>query len=264
LKPLKLYEKLPTRIKRQLNKLYTYFPDRTIITDIDGITYKLDLSKLVHSQMYFYGYWEKYTTKLFDKYIIPGMTVMDIGASTGVHTLRMAKLVGITGLVYAFEPSNWMYERLCENISLNNFHNIVVEKFALSEVDAKAIFLSEQHDRVDKKQNSREYIKMDYVKLDTYVKRMTINKIDFIKIDVDGYETRVLEGAKQTIKKNLPIMVIEMGRGLQEAYERSLEELITLLESFGYKFYNEKTEEEYQNLIESLPEKASVNVLCKV
>ena len=260
----KLYERLPASVKKQLNKLYRYFPDREVTINIDGIWYKLDLSKLVHAQIYFYGYWEKYTSIVFEKYIKPGMTVLDIGASTGVHTLRMAKLAGETGKVYAFEPSDWMHERLLNNIKLNDFKNIVTEKIALSEVTKKALYLSEQHDRVDKKPNPRKYIRMQYMKLDDYFAKGRITALDFIKMDVDGYECRILEGATKTIKKYKPIMIIEIGKGLQEAYDRSLEELLNLLKSFGYKFYDEKTEKEYKLLVDALPDNASVNVLCRM
>jgi len=196
-----------------------------------------------------------------NKYIKPGMTVFDIGASTGVHTLRMAKLAK---KVYAFEPSDWMHERLLQNISLNNFKNVVTNKVALSDVNGRALYCSEEHDRVDKKPNERKYIKMDYVRLDDYVKENNIKALDFIKIDVDGFECRILEGGAKTIKKYKPIMIIEIGKGLQEQFGRTLSLLITMLKSFGYKFYDEKTEKEYESLVDALPDNASINVLCMV
>jgi len=259
----KIYEKLPAKIKKQVNKLYTYFPDREVTIEIDGIWYRLDLSKLVHAQIYYYGYWEKYTSLILEKYIKPDMTVLDIGASTGVHTLRMAKLAN-HGLVYAFEPSDWMYERLLRNINLNNFRNIITEKIALGDETKTAPYLSEQHDRVDKKPNPRETIQIQYMKLDDYFAEGRIKALDFIKMDVDGFECRILEGGIETIKKYKPLMIIEIGKNIQEAYGRSLRKMIDLLSSLGYKFYNERTEEEYKSLIDELPEDATVNVLCKV
>lgn len=82
--------------------------------------------------------WEKYKTELFKKIITQGMTVVDIGASIGYYTLIAAKLVGKTGVVYAFEPEPCNYELLIKNIELNGFTNIVPIKKAVSNRHGKA------------------------------------------------------------------------------------------------------------------------------
>lgn len=243
---------LPLFIRKRLLKLYKYLPrsKKTIIKEIDGVTYALDMSRMVHSQMYHYGVWEPYTTKIIKEFVKPGMTVMDIGASSGVHTLRMAKLVGETGRVIAFEPSDWMYDKLQRNLKLNSFDNILVEKVALSDFVGTGDLLSTQHGKIGT--TIKEHIiSMTFATLDSY----KLNKLDFIKIDTDGYELSILMGAKKTLKKHHPVMIVEFRPGL-------INNMVDILSGLGYKFYSEETLEEYSKE-EVLNIKEVINVLCK-
>ncbi|GAF90493.1 unnamed protein product, partial [marine sediment metagenome] len=126
-----IYQKLPKSIRKRTVNWYRYLPrsNKTVIKEIDGVKYELDLSRLVHSQMYHYGVWEPDTTNIINKFVGRGMTCFDIGASSGVHTLRMASLTGTKGKVYAFEPSDWMFEKLMRNLELNrHIHHIIVSE----------------------------------------------------------------------------------------------------------------------------------------
>jgi len=246
-----LYKHLPTTIKRKTNRLYKYLPrsKKIVIKKIDGITYQLDLSRLSHAQIYHYGCWEKYTTEIIKKNVKEGMTVLDIGASSGVHTLRLAKLVGKKGKVYAFEPSSWMIKRLLKNIELNNFLNVIVTKVALSNTNEKGKIMGTTHGRLGIKNPTSEDIEED---------------IDFIKVDVDGYECKIVKGGLKTLKKFKPLMVIELSKKYQEKFGESVEELIGLLKSVGYSFYKEQTLEKYtEEELDKETTEGVINVLCK-
>ena len=88
-----------------------------------------------------------------------------------------------------------------------------------------------------------------------------------MKIDVDGYETKVIEGGENSLKRFKPMIIIEMGKDIQERYGDSLEKLINLLSSMGYSFFNERTMEKYPTdlaLLLDVPKKSTVNVFCRV
>lgn len=94
---------------------------RYVIATIDRINYDLDLHEYIDSALYFRGCFEPTTTAAIKRLCRPGMTILDIGANVGAHTLRFAKLVGERGRVVAFEPMPWPRARLQRNLELNDF-----------------------------------------------------------------------------------------------------------------------------------------------
>ncbi|HEX75388.1 MAG TPA: FkbM family methyltransferase [Dehalococcoidia bacterium] len=268
------YVKLPVKpFRGVLGRLYWKYKksnrDRTVMATIGGITYELDLNELIDNSIYYEGCFELFTTAVIDKYVKSGMTVFDIGANIGGHTLRCAKLVGRSGKVIAFEPMPWAFSKLKRNVELNDFNNIVFEKFALSNVTGrqcvyfKSSWGLEGRSALDS-EGSRE---VDFITLDEYVEGNNISKIDFIKLDVDGYEYKVVRGGVNSIKKFKPVMIIEFGKWTLRKYGDSLEDLIDLLASLGYSFYSEKGLSRYRRkklLLDAIPEHgATINVLCK-
>ena len=94
-----------------------------------------------------------------------------------------------------------------------------------------------------------------------------IQGIDFIKLDVDGYEYKVIQGGVNTIKKFNPIMIVEFGKyTLKKKSGHRLEDLIDLLSSLGYSFYSAENLKQYrskQSLLRAVPSDKTINVLCK-
>lgn len=121
-----------------------------------------------------------------------GELVLDIGANIGYYTLLMSKMVGESGKVYAFEPEPKNFEILQKNIKLNNANNVVIEKLALSDkVGRSFIALSEdsgQH-RI-----SDSGLEIQTTTIDEYFGN---KKIDFIKMDAEGSEGKILRGMSQ-------------------------------------------------------------------
>ncbi|GAH33185.1 unnamed protein product [marine sediment metagenome] len=255
-----IYQKLPKSVHSRTVNWYRFLPrsKKIVIHEIDGIRYELDLSRLVHSQMYHYGVWEPDTTNIINKYVRRGMVCLDIGASSGVHTLRMAKLVGKKGKVYAFEPSDWMFEKLMRNIELNRrYHGIIItEKIALFSFDRKGKFETTEHGKIGRPIDE-PMIDMDFMCIDSYVKKMGIKKLDFVKIDTDGYEAEIFEGAEKTLKKYQPMMIVEFRPSLTK-------QLIDILSSYGYTFYRADTFQKYteEELVKDIKKEVK-NVLCR-
>jgi hypothetical protein len=74
---------------------------KTVTAEIAGNWYELELSQLIDNFMFFEGSWEEEVTTCLARYAAPGMTVLDIGANIGAHTLHLARDVGETGQVIA-------------------------------------------------------------------------------------------------------------------------------------------------------------------
>jgi FkbM family methyltransferase len=213
-------------------------PQDIILANIQGSKMYIDpKDESIGVPMLVEGY-EKNETKLFKKYIKENMGVIDIGANIGYYSLLAAKLVGKNGKVYAFEPETANYKMLLKNIEINGYKNIVSEQKALSNKNGKTnLFLSKVNcgePSFCKLNISTDdgFIEVETIRLDDVIKD---TRIDFIKMDVQGAEGLVLEGAENILKNNnLKIMMEFWPAGLSNM-GTDPQRLLTKLQQNGFK-----------------------------
>jgi len=219
LKPVKFLLRPIHRYYKNLNQ-YRYKNKRVIVTR-DGIKYELELNEMIDNTIFYEGKFEPQTTKALQSLCKPNMVVLDVGANIGCHTLRMARIVGPTGKVVAFEPTTWAFEKLKRNCDLNHLNNVVLEKLALS--DERSLKDVRMYNRWPVQPTigmagklhpiHRGYGEMETVEfltLDEYVMSKRYGHVDLIKVDVDGYEAKFIRGAKKVMKTLRPILVMEL------------------------------------------------------
>jgi FkbM family methyltransferase len=159
----------------------------------------------------------------------------------------MAKLADASGKVYAFEPTNWYRERLTWHVNANHFEDrIEVIPFGLSncretlEIEIDNISATLHQIRAAKPEDLfKENIEMDT--LDALNARMKFDPIDFVKVDIDGHEPFMLEGAQDFFRRNLPIMVIEFSQISLDVAGSDVREVKKKLDDMGYTLFSEKT-----------------------
>lgn len=169
----------------------------------------------IQKDIFWYGFYEKDSVLTWHSFIKNDSVVFDIGANIGFYTLVAANKIK-TGHIYAFEPVKDIVRLLKTNIELNNFNNISIIPFAVSNKKTiSPIYISSQDNLgmsgFHKPQNYSG--KIDYVEtisLDEWIKEMKIPKLDVVKIDVEGAELQVLKGMKKIIESNKPIFFIEL------------------------------------------------------
>ncbi len=231
---------------------------------VDGITYDLQLNQWMEYALFF-GIKNEDKTPLY-KTIQPGFLVIDIGVNFGETLLNFAKLTGSLGSVYGFEPMPFIYTKCKHNASLNNFKNIVIENRALSNSSEKLVindplngnsggtFVSKITSSSDNK------ITINATTLDDYANEKKFSKIDFIKIDVEGYESNVLLGALNVIKKFKPILYIEI---CDENLKRAGSSAIKLMELLlHYKYEVRKSDNGVLLDSNSINQYKHLDVLC--
>jgi len=167
--------------------------------------------------------------------IKPGMTAVDIGANIGFYTLELSHLVGATGQIHAFEPDPLNYKYL-SNVTNCTF-NVKINKLAVSRNSKylklyKSDQLNIDH-RTYKTDKNRHSISIKAVSLDKYFRSQPV---DFIKIDVQGYDYQALLGAKKILKRNHPLTILGefFPFGLIKAGSSS-KEYIEFLHGLGFK-----------------------------
>ena len=165
-----------------------------------------------------------------ERVIRPGDRVIDLGANIGYFTLLMARLVGPTGRVYAFEPDPRCAGLIKRSLERNGFHNTVIEQKAVSNANAQMTF--HLHDSWTSNalaaiDGSVGEVTVPVVALDDYL--ADADEIKFVKMDIDGSEPLVIEGMKKTIKrsKDLHILTEYQPGNLKRYYGDPLDFLTT-------------------------------------
>ncbi len=159
--------------------------------------------------------YEEETMNFLQKELKHSDIFLDIGANNGTYSMFCSRLCK---QAFAFEPSKRDFARLKKNKELNNFTNLTIENVGLSNQKNKATILiaDDYHSGQNTMETKfvyssvalKEKQEINLIKLDDYVKEKEIKKIDVIKIDVDGHEMMVLEGAKDIIDEKKPRAII--------------------------------------------------------
>lgn len=218
---------------------YQYSPKSYRKITRNNISYKLDISDYMEWLIYF-GVIAEPREVLYGL-IKKDYIIFDVGANIGETTLNFAKITQNNGYVHSFEPSKLCFGKLEHNLSLNKFNNIKFNNFGLGEVEGQYYL---QTDRLNNNGGNRIHLESQsqpniFVNtMDNYVTTEKINKVDFIKIDVEGFEYSVLKGGRNTIEKHLPILFIELDNNNLLLQNSSAKLLIEYLEGFYSKIIN--------------------------
>jgi FkbM family methyltransferase len=193
------------------------------------------------------GFWEIHVTNVFLNALREGMTVVDVGANVGYYTLLAASRVGKNGRVIAFEPDPEMFDVLFKNVDINGFLDRVtlIEK-AVSFQTKRLTFHKMKHHRGGGSLHrfSGEYLKqlrdeiqtieVESTSLDEYFENKD-RKVSLIKIDTEGSEPFIIQGARQLLSENPNLILIcEFSPGLIKAGGNDPMSFLNQLESMGF------------------------------
>jgi FkbM family methyltransferase len=149
-------------------------------------------------------------------YLKPGMKVIDVGANIGVYSILAQRQVGDTGFVWAFEPSSESYRRLLKNLALNKCSRVQPAQIALSNRSDTALVLQSDPGFGD----AYRYLLplqeasgaggeiVPAITLDLYASRNGVTSVDFIKVDVEGFEYMVFSGSQDLLASSPKVVVM--------------------------------------------------------
>lgn len=149
--------------------------------------------------MMLYRCWEPEETKFMKDFVKEGMTVVDIGANIGYYTLLLSNLVGEKGKVLAVEPSDEYYKVCKMSVDINNYTNVVLCNCLVGDVEKNSNF-----DNENLVVTSNSAIE----KMTTTLDKLISEKVDFVKIDTDGYDSNVILGMTEHFVRNPELVVM--------------------------------------------------------
>jgi len=193
------------------------------------------------------GEYQPWIDKWAEQYSKPNTVILDVGANIGSKILPFSRLHGGNVHVIGFEPVAINQEILKELVRVNELKNVELKKLALSnsggemainfpssDSHLEAVRGQGQFNKINK--DDHGFAIVEFVKLDD----LNIKNISFIKVDIEGHELEFLEGAKETIDRERPAIVLEIfnstkKKRLTESAQRKNEQCLSLMKSYGYK-----------------------------
>ena len=191
------------------------------------------LDEFVGKSLRLYGEYCQGEADLFEQIVKPGHIVVEAGANIGSHTIHLAQLAGDNGQVWAFEPQRLVFQLLAGNVALNSLTNVRCLQKCLGDGKEKTLLVPVLNVDVVNNWGGLELGKftegepVEVITIDS----LDLPGCDFFKIDVEGMELQVLQGAEKTIQKYRPIIYTEADRKDKKAA------LFSYLRSLGYRLY---------------------------
>ena len=177
------------------------------------------------------------TLKKFTEQVRPNDTILDIGANIGLFSILGSKLVGTQGKVISFEPSRNTFEACKQNLALNGCSNVKIEQLALGDTEGSIFMGKADNDAlnfVDPNNANGEEVPLKT--LDNYLKINGIQKVDFIKIDIEGAEFLCFKGATELLKTHKPKIIMECNEQWCKRFGYTVFDLLQFLSQFDYQF----------------------------
>jgi FkbM family methyltransferase len=182
--------------------------------------------------------WEPHFKTVISNLIELGNTVVDCGANFGYNAVLMGKEIGSNGMLIAFEPQRIIYQQLNGNLILNNIFNAITFQAALGDGSISSTTMSSVNYELPWVNIGDTSVGNGGEEVAVYpLDSINMTSVDFIKIDVQGYELFTLQGAKDTLSKFQPDLFIEIEPHQLIKFGINADQLLDYIKSFGYKIF---------------------------
>lgn len=238
----RLYAKLPDNIKpfaASLYQRYLRLRFRPVVKTVrlaDGVAFQFKIADALAKAWYGSDTLGP-TVRWMIRLAQPGDHVVEVGAHQGYTTLCLSLTVSGAGLVHAFEPDAYSFRRLTENLKLNGITNVVTGRQAVGSVAGQVSF----HEGAVAVARNRQHGKIvEQVALESLFSTWPVH---MLKVDVEGYECQVLEGARNILAQR-PKLMIEVHMDKLADYGASVEDVMRFLDSESYLYLAQLGESE--------------------
>lgn len=202
-----------------------------------------------------YGYWEQHLYYFYSKFIKDDHIIIDGGANIGFHTIQFAKLAN-KGKVYSFEPQPLIFNVLSTNSLINGCTDVIKQyRLGLSDDVSKNLKMTPLSEQLFSptciNYGGRGLTTSDQGEEEvetTTIDNLNLLKLDFVKLDVQGFELKTILGGINTIESNHPIMFIENYINGSED-----QEVVKILKELGYIVYRLQCTEHKEDCIMLYP-----------
>jgi len=231
------------------NLIRIFFPEKIKVKRND-IEWSLNLSEAIDLHIFIFGSFEKEIANIAKNLQLQKFNkIIDIGANFGVQSLQFAK--NFSGSkIYSIEPTNYAFDKFTKNLSLNPKFSKNIFPFQIflgSKEKVIPPFIYSSWNLVSKGTKHTKHLgekksteESNSLTLDEFVIINKISNVDFIKLDVDGFEYDVLKGGMNFLMEKKPPIFMELAPYLYKEYGYNKEKILNLITSLNYNFYDLK------------------------
>lgn len=221
----------------KIRKLLRIDCNRDVEVTRGGLRWRLNPADHIQADLFWLGEYESWDSFHIRRLLPRECTLFDVGANFGYYSLSICRILSGNCRIYAFEPSSLSYERLSRNIRMNSLQDhIHAYRIALCDFSGTGYVLewpgNSGGDAIALAGGDEP---VALTTLDEFCQSEKVNKIDFIKIDVEGFEERVLRGAENSIHQFRPVMLVELNPPTLRRQNSSVESLVDRLKSHHYR-----------------------------
>lgn len=221
------------------------------VDDFDRhLSIELDLAEHMQRRIFWMGYYNLRLVAVLERILKPGMVVVDVGANIGEISMVCATRVGVKGRVIAFEPVAAIAEELERNLQRNALQSVVeVRRQGLADSAGQFNIYEScgQHDVVESHRGlgslhgdpktNRVLGLIDVVTLDEVVETLDLQRMDILKVDIEGGELPCLKGAMRALERFRPIVAVEVQERSARIAGYQGRDILDLLSPLGYRFH---------------------------
>lgn len=190
------------------------------------------------ARSYSSGLYEPEITRLVQTTAKPGMTLVDAGANVGYYTLIAARLVGVTGRIYAFEPDPLNYSYLVRNVEANGCSGVITVPKALSSTTGRTKFIRDARGAegfVTSAGDVQYTLEVPTVTLDDFFSAEGWPGVDIMKMDIEGSEKSALEGMPELSRRNPQLrLILELNTPAIVRSGNTVHDVTELLRALGF------------------------------
>jgi len=269
---------IPPSVRRFFKPVYHWFglrgftePTFTSLQSAD-VTVSLQVDPtngVVDEYIFMHHQWEEEVAQVIAAHLHTGAVFVDVGANIGAFAIPMAKKVSDSGRVFAFEPHPKLVQQIKNSVQENKLANVtVIQKACGAVVGEQALYLKPKNSggsSLIQSDQPEEGLLLSVTTLDSELS--ALEKIDLIKIDVEGYELEVLQGGRTILSQYKPTLVIEFSPSLYESRSKTMGfEILQLLVEMNYTIWEIERGIYIQDVANYVAELGlnQVNILCTV
>lgn len=249
----------------------------TVMRWVDGFVLRIYPDNEIFRALFIKGVYDPNSMMVVKNMIPAGGVFIDVGASFGYFSIIATDAVGPNGRVIAIEPSSRDYARLVDNIQINNLANIVsTYRLALSDKAGTALLSIATEERSALNTLGKEFSfkgiesiakeEIETVSLDEFLEFNPLDRVDFIKLDIEGSELKALQGAVKTIERFKPALMLGVNENALRASGTDHDKIQVTLTDLGYRAYklveDKKSGQFVLELIPDLTKESAKVVFC--
>jgi FkbM family methyltransferase len=207
----------------------------------DGSAILVPIDDYIGRAIYFVGDLDRKVTRVIKRIVSQGDVVLDVGANLGLVTMQLARLVGDRGRVHAFEPNPAMVDLLSQTVERNAARNVEIHTFALGpKADQLHLRIPRDHaGRASFVRNQsfewNETVVVPVRTLSSVVKDLNLGRVRLLKIDVEGFELEVFQGAEEWMSSNPPDFILFESN--EPRCQNTVDPVMKFLEDHDYQIY---------------------------